>query len=101
MTPTPPTLNSPFHEILDHLRRIESTLQTILNEKTVKEWYSTAEVAALLGRSEYTVREYCRTRRVQASKKPYARGAHPEWLISHEELQRLRNQGLRPTTKLP
>ena len=88
-------------EILDRLRRIESAVQTILRERTVKEWYSTAEVAVLLGRSEYTVREWCRLGRVQASKKNYARGAHPEWLISNTELQRLRNEGLRSTTKLP
>jgi transposase len=83
-------------ELLDRVTRIESALQTLLREKTVKEWYSTAEVAEILGKSDYTVREWCRLSRVRASKKAHARGAHPEWLISYEELQRLRNEGLRP-----
>jgi transposase len=76
-------------------------LQTILREKTVKEWYSTAELAALLGKSEYTVREWYRQGRVRATKKAYARGPHPEWLVGHEELQRLRNEGLLPIARMP
>jgi transposase len=88
-------------EILDRLTRIEDSLKTLVREKLVKEWYSTAEVAKLLDRSEYSVREWCRLRRVVAVKKPTTRGAHAEWLISNEELQRLRNFGLLPIAKLP
>jgi transposase len=86
----------PPNELLERLTRIEAALQTLLREKTVKEWYSTAEVASILGKSDYTVREWCRLGRVSASKKAHARGAHPEWLIGHKELQRLRNVGLLP-----
>jgi hypothetical protein len=57
-------------------------------------------VAPLLGKAEYTVREWCRQGRVRAAKKSYARGAHAEWLIDHEELQRIRNEGLLPIPKL-
>ena len=95
MNPSLPTLEA----VLERLARIEEALGTLLHEKTVKEWYSTAEVAKLLGKSEYTVREWCRLGRVQASKKAHQRGAHPEWLISHVELTRLRNEGLRPLPK--
>ena len=83
-------------EIAERLRAIEVMLQTLVREKTVKEWYSTAEVAALVGKAEYTVREWCRRGRVRASKKDYNRGAHPEWLVGHAELQRLRGAGLLP-----
>jgi hypothetical protein len=95
----PPT--ETLGEILDRLGRIEVAMQTLVREKTVKDWYSTAEVAKILDRSEYSVREWCRLRRVVAVKKPTPRGAHAEWLISHEELQRLRNLGLRPVATLP
>jgi hypothetical protein len=88
-------------EILTRLVRIENALQTLVREKTVKSWYTTHEVAILLQKSDYSVREWCRNHRVMAVKKATTRGAHAEWLISHEELQRLRNHGLRPTTKLP
>ena len=85
--------------LLERLSRIEAALQSLVREKTIKEWYSTGEVAALLGKSDYTVREWCRLGRVRASKKAHARGAHPEWLIAHTELQRLRNEGLLPPAK--
>lgn len=94
-----PMLN--IGEILARLSRIEDSLKTLVREKSVKEWYSTAEVAKLLDRSEYSVREWCRNQRVLAVKKQTMRGAHAEWLISHGELQRLRNQGLRPIANLP
>ena len=86
-------------DLLARLTRIEGLLQSLVREKTVKDWYSTAEVAALLGKSDYTVREWCRLGRVLASKKSHARGAHPEWLIAHAELQRLRNEGLLSVAK--
>ena len=95
LTTTPESLPG-IEQILDRLRSIEAALQILVREKTVKEWYSTAEVAKLLGKAEYTVREWCRQKRLLASKKHYARGAHPEWLIGHDELQRLRNRGLLP-----
>ena len=83
-------------EVVERLSRIEAVLQTLVNEKAVKEWYSTSEVAALVNKAEYTVREWCRQTRLLASKKPYSRGAHPEWRIGHAELVRFRNEGLRP-----
>lgn len=83
-------------EVVERLSRIEAVLQTLVRDKAVKDWYSTSEVAALVDKAEYTVREWCRQKRMLASKKPYARGAHPEWLIGHAELVRFRNEGLRP-----
>ena len=85
-------------EVVERLSRIEAVLQTLVREKAVKDWYSTAEVAVLVGKAEYTVREWCRQKRLSASKKAYLRGAHPEWLISHAELLRFRNEGLRRVT---
>jgi Helix-turn-helix domain len=86
-------------QIVDRLERIEAVLKSLLLQKPVKQWYSTAEVAQVLGRAEYTVREWCRLGRIHAQKRHYARGAYPEWLISHEELERIQNQGLLPALK--
>ena len=74
----------------EKLTRIESLLQDLLQQRIAKEWYTTSEVGQLLDRAEYTVREWCRERKVQARKTPNGRG----WLISHDELQRLRNHGI-------
>jgi len=91
-------MTEPLLEVVERLSRIEAVLQTLVRERTVKDWYSTAEVAVLVGKAEYTAREWCRQKRLLASKKAYTRGAHPEWLIGHAELLRFRNEGLRRVT---
>lgn len=80
----------------DRLDRIEELLLTLISQKQHKEYYSTAEVAEILGRAEFTVREWCRLGRIWAEKRPCGRGRSKEWMISHEELQRIRNEGLLP-----
>jgi transposase len=82
--------------VVQRLDRIEAALQILVEKQTVKDWYSTAEVAKILQRAEYTVREWCRQGRIRARKKPCGRGKGGEWLVSHEELSRLRNEGLLP-----
>ena len=84
-------------DLSERLQRIEALLSSLLEQRTVKEWYTTAEVAKILGRSEYTVRECCRLGRIHASKRQYARGAYPEWRISHEELTRSRTKDCCPS----
>ncbi|MFO0935121.1 MAG: helix-turn-helix domain-containing protein [Gemmataceae bacterium] len=83
-------------DLVERLDRIESAIQSLVRERTVKEFYSTAEVASLLQRAEFTVREWCRHGRIYAKKKACGRGVNSEWLISHEELTRVRNEGLLP-----
>jgi lysyl-tRNA synthetase class I len=81
--------------VLERLERIEAVMSDLLRHKTVKEWYTTAEVAEIVGKSDYTVREYCRKGQIQAKKAPNGRG----WLVSHLELNRLRNYGPLPEPK--
>jgi hypothetical protein len=82
--------------IEERLERIEKAILLLIEQKAVKDWYSTAEIAEILKRAEWTVREWCRTGRVNAEKRPCGRGNSQEWIISHEELQRIRNDGLLP-----
>ncbi|MEO2090196.1 MAG: hypothetical protein ABGY75_11945 [Gemmataceae bacterium] len=83
-------------ELLTRLNKIETLLASLVEQRTVKEWYSTAEVATLLGKAEFTVREWCRLGRVRAEKKKCGRGPASEWIVSHAELTRVRNEGLLP-----
>lgn len=83
-------------ELLVRLTKIETLLASLIEQRTVKDWYSTAEVASLLGKAEFTVREWCRLGRVRAEKKKSGRGAAGEWIVSHTELTRIRNEGLVP-----
>ena len=82
--------------LLQRLDRIEETLAALVARQAVKEWYSTDEVAILLGRAEFTVREWCRLGRVRAEKKGSGRGRYQSWVISHAELERFRRDGLLP-----
>jgi len=46
--------------IEQRLNRIEALLSSLIERETVKDWYSTAEVGRILGKSGYTVREWAR-----------------------------------------
>ena len=83
-------------QILERLERIEEKLDAMADERQTKAHYSTAEVAEILKRSEFTVREWCRLRRVNAEKRACGRGRSQEWMISHAELMRVRCEGLLP-----
>jgi hypothetical protein len=82
--------------VMERLDRIESVLEDLRRQRTIKEHYSTAEVAEIVGRSEFTVREWSRLGRIRAEKRVCGRGAAGEWMIPHEELTRLRSEGLLP-----
>lgn len=82
--------------VLERLDRIESVLHRFVEGRTVKESYSPIEVAQILGKKPYTVREWCRLRRINATKRECGRGASEEWEISHEELERIKAHGLLP-----
>ncbi len=75
------------------LDRIEELLLVLVEKQTVREWYTTEQVAQLTGKAEFTVREWCRGGRLKAQKK-LGRGA---WVISHTELLRYQREGLLPS----
>ena len=88
-----------FRDLAARLDRIEQTLDLIVQQRTIKEWYSTADIAEQHGKAEFTVREWCRLGRVKAEKKECGRGVAGEWMISHEEFVRLKNHGLLPDAR--
>jgi hypothetical protein len=83
----------------ERLERIETTLNSLIEKKSPKEWYTTEEAAKVLGRAPWTVRQWCRLKRVHAKKRSCGRGLSPEWIISHEEILRIQNEGLLPLQK--
>ncbi len=106
-TDTPETslsdaLNQPSVKasVLQRLAIIEATVKSIesllQDQRQVKEWYTVAEAAQALGKADFTVREWCRHGRVNAHKRPCGRGRSQEWIISNDELERIRNKGLLP-----
>ncbi len=87
-----------MNEILERLERIESALVTLIEQRQVQDWYDTLTAGKILGRSAYSVREWCRLGRVRAEKRSCGRGTSKEWMISHEELMRIKSEGLLPQT---
>ncbi len=85
-----------MNDLLERLQRIEAKLDSIVSQQTIQEFYSTVQVAQLLDRSTYSVREWCRLGRVRAEKRRCGRGNTREWMVSHAELLRIRSEGLLP-----
>lgn len=79
----------------ERLQRIETMIAVLVEGQQVRQWYSIEEFARAVGRSEFTIRQWCRQGRIEARKKGSGRGAHAAWAISHEELERFRREGLR------
>jgi hypothetical protein len=63
----------------ERLERIESLLVMLVQRETEKEWYSTDEFARLVGKAEFTCREWCRHGRIKAEKRISVRGSYPSW----------------------
>ena len=82
--------------IMSELSAIKSLLAALVERQTIKDWYTTQEVARLTGRDEFTVREWCRHGRIAAVKRRSGRGPHASWAIGHAELQRYQREGLLP-----
>ena len=99
--------NSSFQVVKDKVAGLESRLigmEALLseihlllsNQQVEKDWYTVREVAEILDRSEFTVREWARLHRILADKRACGRGNSKEWIISSEELRRIQNEGLLP-----
>lgn len=81
--------------IAERLEALERKLDAIKVGQLDKDWYSTEEVAALMDRAPWTVREWCRNGRIRAKK----RSGTDRWVVSRQELDRLMNEGLLPARR--
>ena len=80
----------------ERLEKIEKMLVVLVERQQVREWYSVEEFARIVGRAEFTCREWCRHGRIKAEKKDSGRGAYASWAISHAELLRFQRDGFLP-----
>ena len=80
----------------ERLDRIEAMLAVLVERHQGREWYTTRQFGQAVGKSEFTIREYCRLGRLKAGKRQSGRGAYPQWVLSHAELERYRRNGLLP-----
>ncbi len=81
----------------DRLARIEDLLTEPTGRIAFrKEWFTVPEAARVLGKQPFTIREWCRLRRIEAKKRKCGRGRTSEWVISSSEIERYLNDGLLP-----
>lgn len=80
----------------ERLEKIETMLVMLVDRQQVREHYSIEEFARIVGRAEFTVREWARHGRIHAEKKGSGRGAYAAWVISNEEVRRFQREGLLP-----
>jgi hypothetical protein len=78
----------------ERLERIESMLAVLVQRQTVKDFYEVEEFARIVGKADFTVREWARLKRIRAQKRKSGRGAFASWVISHDELLRYQREGL-------
>jgi hypothetical protein len=83
----------------ERLERIEQILVSLVERERTREFYSVEEFARIVGRAEFTCREWCRHGRINAEKKESGRGAYASWAISHIELLRFQREGLLPVRR--
>jgi hypothetical protein len=80
----------------ERLEKIELLLVSLIERERIREFYSVEEFSRIVGRAEFTCREWCRHGRINAEKKESGRGAYASWAISHTELLRFQKEGLLP-----
>jgi excisionase family DNA binding protein len=88
-------LNGLAPSLTDVRQRLER-LEDCFAMSVVKESYTTEEAAERLGRSDWTVRQWCNKGQVKGAKKVRGKGRTGEWRIPHDELVRLQNEGPLP-----
>jgi hypothetical protein len=80
----------------ERLDRIEAMLAVLVEGQQGRAWYTTRQFGHAVGKSEFTIREYCRLGRLNAQKRRSGRGAYPQWVLSHAEMERYQREGLLP-----
>jgi hypothetical protein len=87
-------------DLMRQLAEIQATLAAVLakleHPPERRNGYTVEEVAALLGKTPYTVREWCRWGRVHATKRAERRGGAELWSIAADEVARVKDEGLLP-----
>jgi hypothetical protein len=88
-----------LNRLLERLDRIEAMLGELLRQRATKEWYSIEEMARLLGKARFTVREWCRHGRIKCPTRNDGLGNHRSWGIAYEEVVHIQRRPLLPLVK--
>jgi hypothetical protein len=81
------------------LGHLEAELTALVRGQQTDGWFSVEEFAAVVKRTPYTVRKWCREGSIRSQKKLSGRGPHAAWSIPHAELERYEREGLLPARR--
>lgn len=81
--------------LAERVTRLEAELSALCTAGSRNTYYTVSEFAARVGRAPYTVREWARQGRIQATRRATGGGPYRAWVISQEELLRYQQRGLR------
>lgn len=82
--------------LADRIESLEKRIEAVVVGRLDKEWYTTEEVAVLMDRAPWTVRQWCLQGRIRAKK----RSGTDRWVVSRDEVERLMNEGLLKSARL-
>lgn len=85
-------------ELARRLVRLEAQVRLLSESAAPARHYTVSEFAGRVGRTPYTVREWCRLGRIHAERKSTGCGPYREWVISQQELIRYQTEGLLPSS---
>lgn len=80
------------------LAPIEGRIERPIRREVLKDFSEIGESARLVGKAEFTIREWARHGRIGATWRKGGRAPHPLRVIGREELTRHRGDGLKPIT---
>ena len=79
----------------DLMAKLVAIEQKLVAFAKPKSYYTIAESAEFLNKTEYTVREYCKSGKLLAEKANVFSGMHQQWRIAYDELLRFIREGKR------
>jgi hypothetical protein len=74
--------------------KLDQIIHKLSGPREERSCYTVEETAEKIGRMPYTVRDWCRLGRINATKRAERRGGAELWSVSAAELTRYRNEGL-------
>jgi hypothetical protein len=83
-------------QLTDVQSKLDRIFELLASPKETRACYTVEEVAKMICKSDFTVRQWCNQGRINAKKGEERRGGATRWRISSAEIHRYKEEGLMP-----